>query len=64
MQMYVLGVVWYFLTEYYIPREDREKVRQIVWEYILQGILTIGLNEVNPNFPFVRVTARALSTLS
>ena len=44
------------ITEHSMPKTDREKVRQIVWEYILQGILTIGLNETNPNFPFVRVT--------
>lgn len=50
---------WRYLgitTEHYMPKEDREKVRQIVWEFILQGILAIGLNESNPNFPFVSIT--------
>lgn len=44
------------ITKHYMPIEDREKVRQIVWEFILQGILAIGLNELNPNFPFVSIT--------
>ena len=39
-----------------MPQEDREKVRQIVWELILQGVLTIGLNESNPDFPFLSLT--------
>jgi hypothetical protein len=41
---------------HYMPDEAREKVRQIIWEFILQGILAIGLNETNPNFPFVSIT--------
>jgi hypothetical protein len=43
-------------SEKYMPSDDREKVRQIVWDFILQGILTIGCNEANPNFPFVSIT--------
>jgi len=49
--------------EHYMPREDREKVRQIVWEFILQGILAIGLNENNPNFPFVSITEHGKEVL-
>ena len=41
---------------HYMPKEDREKVRQILWEFILQGILAIGLDENNPSFPFVSIT--------
>lgn len=48
---------------HYMPSEDREKVRQIVWEYILHGILTIGLNELNPNFPFVQLTEHGKKVL-
>ena len=44
------------VTEHFMPIEDREKTRQIVWEFILQGILAIGLDELNPNFPFVSIT--------
>lgn len=49
--------------EHYMPREDREKVRQIVWEFILQGILAIGLNENNPNFPFISITEHGREVL-
>jgi len=44
------------VTKHHMPSEDREKTRQIVWEFILQGILAIGLDELNPNFPFVSIT--------
>lgn len=50
-------------TEHYMPVEDREKARQIVWELILEGILAIGLNEMNPNFPFVSVTEHGKEVL-
>lgn len=52
-----------FSTEHYMPIDDREKVRQIVWELILQGILAIGLNEMNPSFPFVSVTEHGRQVL-
>ncbi|MDQ1279668.1 MAG: hypothetical protein QG670_930 [Thermoproteota archaeon] len=50
-------------TEHYMPIADREKVRQIVWEFILQGILAIGLNEMNPSFPFLSVTEHGRQVL-
>lgn len=56
---YVNVSPWYresSTSPHYMPVEDREKVRQIIWEFILQGILAIGLNETNPNFPFVSIT--------
>jgi hypothetical protein len=43
-------------SDKYMPSNDREKVRQIIWEFILEGILTIGRDEANPNFPFVSIT--------
>jgi hypothetical protein len=46
-----------------MPQEDREKVRQIVWEFILQGILAIGLNELNPDFPFLSLTEHGTKVL-
>jgi len=51
------------VTEHYMPKQDREKVRQIVWEFILQGILAIGLNEQNPSFPFVSITEHGKEVL-
>lgn len=47
----------------FMPEEDREKVRQIVWEFILQGILAIGLNELNPSFPFISITEHGKEVL-
>ena len=47
----------------HMPQEDREKVRQIVWEFILQGILAIGLNETNPDFPFLSITEHGKKVL-
>jgi hypothetical protein len=46
-----------------MPQDDREKVRQIVWEFILQGILAIGLDELNPDFPFVSITEHGKQVL-
>lgn len=40
----------------YMPSEDREKVRKILWEFILQEILMIGYNEFNPNLPHISIT--------
>lgn len=42
--------------KHYMPKEDREKVRQIIWNLILQGVMTPGINEFNPDLPFIRVT--------
>lgn len=42
--------------EHYMPKEDKEKVRQIIWDLILQRVLTPGVSELNPNLPFIRVT--------
>ena len=50
-------------SQKYMPSDDREKVRQIVWEFILQGILAIGRDEVNPNFPFVSITEHGKKVL-
>lgn len=50
-------------VEHYMPRGDREKVRQIIWEFILQGILAIGRSEKNPNFPFVSITEHGKEVL-
>ena len=40
----------------YMPREDREKVRQIIWFLILEGVLVPGSDEYNASLPFLRVT--------
>ena len=53
-----------FNPDKYMPMEDREKVRQIVWEFILQGLVAIGLNESNPNFPFLSITEHGKTVLA
>jgi hypothetical protein len=40
----------------YMPGEDREKVRQIIWFLILEGVLVPGSDEFNASLPFLRVT--------
>jgi hypothetical protein len=40
----------------YMPVEDREKVRQIIWFLILEGVLVPGSDEFNASLPFLRVT--------
>jgi len=42
--------------KHYMPKEDREKVRQIIWDLILQRVLTPGVNELTPDLPHIRVT--------
>jgi hypothetical protein len=54
---------WGSGSQKYMPSDDREKVRQIVWEFILQGILAIGRDEANPNFPFVSITEHGKKVL-
>jgi len=44
-------------SDKYMPTEDREKVRGILWELVLQGILMIGKNELEPDFSYVSITA-------
>lgn len=43
-------------TTHYMPVEDRETARQILMDYILSGLLTIGSDEQNYSFPFIRIT--------
>lgn len=44
------------VTEHKMPQEDREKVREIIGEFVIEGILTWGINELNPGPPFLKVT--------
>jgi len=43
--------------KHYMERTDREKVRRIIWDLVVfQGILIIGKDENNPNFPYLSLT--------
>ncbi len=35
--------------------DDKIKILEITWDLIIERILTVGLNEYNPGWPFVRV---------
>jgi len=40
----------------YMPSIDREKVRQILWEFVLQRLLMIGRNEFDTDFSAISIT--------
>ncbi len=44
------------ITEHKMPREDREKVREIINDLVIEGILGWGINEHNSGPPFLKVT--------
>jgi len=52
------------VTEHKMPEEDREKVREIIGEFVVEGILTWGINELNPGPPFLKVTNYGQDCLS
>lgn len=44
------------ITQHKMPRDDREKVREIINDLVVEGILGWGINELNPGPPFLKVT--------
>jgi hypothetical protein len=42
---------------YTLGEQDGETVREIVWDLIVARVLTIGMNDANPNWPWLKVTA-------
>lgn len=36
--------------------QDEMKLRELIWEFLFQGILTVGMDSANTDLPFVRVT--------
>jgi len=39
-----------------MPEEDRVKVRQVIWQLIIEGILVPGVSDLQPDLPFLTVT--------
>ena len=39
-----------------LDHKDREIFLELFWDLFRQGIITLGLNDSNPNFPFFRVS--------
>jgi len=51
------------VTEHKMPKEDREKVREIINELIVEGIVGWGINELNPGPPHLKVTRHGQEVL-
>jgi len=50
------GTVVYGAT-YSLQNHDNELVREIIWDLIIERILTIGIDSTNPNWPFLKLTS-------
>jgi hypothetical protein len=44
------------LSAEYLPEPDRLNLQELVWELIIQGIITPGSDWANANLPFFRIT--------
>jgi len=42
--------------EYRLSSEDREIYREVFWDLFRQGIITLGTNDSNPEFPNIKVS--------
>lgn len=56
---------WYYgVTPHKMPRDDREKTREIINDLVIEGILGWGNDERNSGPPFLKVTAYGRECLS
>ena len=46
----------HFGATYDLDQEDKEIYLEVFWDLFRQGIITLGLNDSNRNFPFIKVT--------
>jgi len=46
-----------------LEQEDEEKVGEIIWELIVQGVIVPGMDSANPAWPFLRVTTYGQTVL-
>jgi hypothetical protein len=46
----------HFGATYSLDREDKETFLELFWDLFRQGIITLGLNDANRQFPFFRLT--------
>ncbi len=42
---------------YQLSKTESEIFREVFWDFFRQGIITLGLNDLNPNFPFFRISS-------
>lgn len=47
-----------------LERADEDRIRQLFWQFIIQGILVPGHNSSNPNLPFFSLTEYGESVIS
>lgn len=40
----------------HLNKEDEGMVREVFWELFRQGIITLGIDSCNPNFPFFKIS--------
>lgn len=50
------GNMSYSGGDFYLQSCDKDKVREIIWNLIIERIMTIGMNSSNPSWPFLRLT--------
>lgn len=50
------GQAWNGNSEPRLSTNDRERFLEIFWGLFREGIITLGINDSNPNFPFFRVS--------
>ncbi|WCL51059.1 hypothetical protein [Leptospira sp. GIMC2001] len=44
-------------TTYYLHQDDEDLIRELIWNLIIERVLTIGINSSNAEWPFLKVTA-------
>ena len=52
------------MGEQSLSGHDREIFLEVFWDLFRQGIITLGLDDSNPNFPFFRVSATGRQILA
>lgn len=46
-----------------LSHHEKELFRELFWDLFRQGIITLGSNDANPNYPFFKVTAHGAKVL-
>lgn len=52
------------MGEPHLSGQDREIFLEVFWDLFRQGIITLGLNDSNPNFPFFRLSSTGKQILA
>lgn len=57
-------VVVHYGGRYVLTDSDQDKVREIIWNLVVEGVLTIGINASNPAWPFLKLTEYGSSVIN